>query len=64
MLLDQGLSHSRIAAEVDVHVRTVERVSAELRSPREQRQFEGSAPDALAQTDDEEYETPTRKLSL
>lgn len=34
----QGLSHSRIAAEVDVHVRTVERVSAELRSPREQRQ--------------------------
>ncbi|MFC4217196.1 helix-turn-helix domain-containing protein [Pseudophaeobacter arcticus] len=38
MLLDQGLSHSRIAAEVDVHIRTVERVSAELRSPTEQRQ--------------------------
>ena len=27
-------------------------------------QFEGSAPDALAQTNDEEYETQTRKLSL
>ncbi|WP_138924922.1 IS3 family transposase [Sulfitobacter sp. BSw21498] len=27
-------------------------------------QFEGSAQDALAQTDDEEYETQTRKLSL
>ena len=27
-------------------------------------QFEGSAHDALAQTDDEEYETQTRKLSL
>ena len=27
-------------------------------------QFEGSAPDALAQTNDEEYEIETRKLSL
>ena len=27
-------------------------------------QFEGSAPDALAQTNDEEYEIQTRKLSL
>ena len=27
-------------------------------------QFEGSAPDALAQTDDEEYEIQTRKLSV
>ena len=27
-------------------------------------QFEGSAQAALAQTDDEEYETQTRKLSL
>ncbi|EPX81697.1 Mobile element protein [Litoreibacter arenae DSM 19593] len=27
-------------------------------------QFEGSAPDALAQTDDEEYETQIRKLPL
>ena len=27
-------------------------------------QFEGSAHDALAQTDDEEYEIQTRKLSL
>jgi putative transposase len=27
-------------------------------------QFEGSAPDALAHTDDEEYENQTRKLSL
>ena len=26
--------------------------------------FEGSAPDALAQTNDEEYEIQTRKLSL
>jgi putative transposase len=27
-------------------------------------QFEGSAPDALAQTDNEEYEKQTRRLSL
>ena len=26
--------------------------------------FEGSAPDALAQSDDEEYENQTRRLSL
>ena len=38
MLLDQGLSHSAIAAEVDVHIRTVERMSAELRRPKDQRQ--------------------------
>ncbi|AZV78716.1 hypothetical protein EBB79_13105 [Parasedimentitalea marina] len=38
MLLDQGLSHSLIAAEVDVHIRTVERMSAELRCPKDQRQ--------------------------
>ncbi|MVO18266.1 hypothetical protein [Parasedimentitalea huanghaiensis] len=38
MLLDQGLSHSIIAADVDVHIRTVERVSAELRRPKDQRQ--------------------------
>jgi hypothetical protein len=38
MLLDQGLSHSHIAAEVDVHIRTVERMSAELRRPKDQRQ--------------------------
>jgi hypothetical protein len=27
-------------------------------------QFEGSAPDALAQTNDDEYENQTRRLSL
>ena len=42
--------------------------SLENQTPAEARraleQFEGSAHDALAQTDDEEYETQTRKLSL
>jgi uncharacterized protein YerC len=38
MLLDQGLSHSEIAAEVDVHLRTVERVAASLRDPERQHQ--------------------------
>jgi putative transposase len=36
--------------------------SAEARRALEK--FEGSAQDALAQTDNEEYETQTRKLSL
>lgn len=31
----QGLSHSKIAAEVDVHVRTVERTVARLRNANE-----------------------------
>ena len=35
---------------------------AEVRRALEQ--FEGTAHDALAQNDDEEYETQTRKLSL
>jgi DNA-binding NarL/FixJ family response regulator len=34
-LLEQGLSHSQIAAEVDVHLRTVERVAASLRDDRQ-----------------------------
>ena len=38
MLLDQGMSHAFIAADVDVHIRTVERMSAELRCPKDQRQ--------------------------
>ncbi|MEP6182208.1 MAG: IS3 family transposase [Roseobacter sp.] len=42
--------------------------SLDNRTPAEARraleQFEGSAPNALAQTDDEEYENHTRKLSL
>ncbi|MFC4214007.1 helix-turn-helix domain-containing protein [Pseudophaeobacter arcticus] len=38
MLLDQGLSHSEIAAEVDVHLRTVERVAASLRDPESKNQ--------------------------
>ncbi|NRB18043.1 MAG: hypothetical protein HRU33_10885 [Rhodobacteraceae bacterium] len=38
MLLDQGLSPRFIAAEVDVHIRTVECMSAELRCPKDQRQ--------------------------
>ncbi|MCF6432926.1 helix-turn-helix domain-containing protein [Leisingera sp. MMG026] len=33
MLLDQGMSHSDIAAKVDVTQRTVERVAASLRDP-------------------------------
>ncbi|AZV80378.1 helix-turn-helix domain-containing protein [Parasedimentitalea marina] len=35
-LLDQGMSHAEIAAEVDVHVRTVERVAALLSGGRQQ----------------------------
>ena len=38
MLLDQGHSHSEIAAKVDVHLRTVERVAASLRDPERQNQ--------------------------
>jgi putative transposase len=42
--------------------------SLENQTPGEARraleQFEGTTYDALAQTDDEEYETQTRKLSL
>ena len=42
--------------------------SLENKTPAEARraleQFEGSAPNALAQTDDEEYENQTRRLSL
>jgi len=37
-LLDQGLSHAHIAAEVDVHIRTVERMSSELRGANVARQ--------------------------
>jgi len=35
MLLEQGMSHSLIAAELDVHLRTVERVAASLRDTRQ-----------------------------
>ncbi len=38
MLLDQGVSHSDIAAKVDVHLRTVERVAATLRDPDRENQ--------------------------
>ena len=38
MLLDQGMSHSEIAAKVDVTQRTVERVAASLKDPVRQRQ--------------------------
>ena len=38
MLLDQGVSHSDIAAKVDVHLRTVERVAASLRDPDRENQ--------------------------
>lgn len=38
MLLDQGISHSEIAAQVDVHLRTVERVAASLRDPKNRNQ--------------------------
>ena len=34
-LREQGLTYSQIAAEVDVHVRTVERTTARLRDDRE-----------------------------
>ena len=38
MLLDQGISHSEIAAQVDVHLRTVKRVAASLRDPKNRNQ--------------------------
>ena len=44
------------------HSSLANQTPAEARRTLEQ--FEGSAPDALAQTNDEEYETQTRKLSL
>jgi putative transposase len=44
------------------HSSLANQTPAEARRTLEQ--FEGSAPDALSQTDDEEYENPTRKLSL
>ena len=44
------------------HPSLANQTPAEARRTLEQ--FEGSAPDALAQTNDEEYEIQTRKLSL
>ena len=44
------------------HSSLANQTPAEARRTLEQ--FEGSAPDALAQTNDEEYETQTHKLSL
>ena len=44
------------------HSSLANQTPAEARRTLEQ--FERSAPDALAQTNDEEYETQTRKLSL
>ena len=44
------------------HSSLANQTPAEARQTLEQ--FEGSAPDALAQTNDEEYEIQTRKLSL
>ena len=44
------------------HSSLANQTPAEARPALEQ--FEGSAHDALAQTDDEEYEIQTRKLSL
>ena len=44
------------------HSSLANQTPAEARRALEQ--FEGSAHDALAQTDDEEYEIQTRKLSL
>ena len=44
------------------HSSLANQTPAEARRTLEQ--FEGSAPDALAQTNDEDYETQTRKLSL
>ena len=44
------------------HSSLANQTPAEARGTLEQ--FEGSAPDALAQTNDEEYEIQTRKLSL
>ena len=44
------------------HSSLANQTPAEARRTLEQ--FEGSAPDALAQTNDEEYEIQTRKLTL
>jgi len=44
------------------HSSLANQTPAEARRTLEQ--FEGSAPDALAQTNDEDYKTQTRKLSL
>ncbi|MDC1520882.1 transposase [Planktomarina temperata] len=44
------------------HSSLANQTPAEARRTLEQ--FEGFAPDALAQTNDEEYEIQTRKLSL
>ncbi|MDB0019966.1 transposase [Planktomarina temperata] len=44
------------------HSSLANQTPAEARRTLEQ--FEGSAPDAVAQTNDEEYEIQTRKLSL
>ena len=44
------------------HSSLANQTPAEARRTLEQ--FEGSAPDALAQTNDEEYEIESRKLSL
>jgi len=44
------------------HSSLANQTPAEARRTLEQ--FEGSAPDALAQTNDEDYKTRTRKLSL
>jgi len=44
------------------HSSLANQTPAEARRTLEQ--FDGSAPDALAQTNDEEYEIQTRKLSL
>ncbi|MDC1263424.1 transposase [Planktomarina temperata] len=44
------------------HSSLANQTPAEARRTLEQ--FEGSAPDALAQNNDEEYEIQTRKLSL
>ena len=44
------------------HSSLANQTPAEARRTLEQ--FEGSAPNALAQTNDEEYEIETRKLSL
>jgi len=48
--------------KVRPHSSLANQTPAEARRTLEQ--FEGSAPDALAQTNDEEYEIQTRKLSL
>ncbi len=46
------------------HEENVQRNQTPVQARRALEKFEGSAHDPLAQTDDEEYEIQTRKLSL